>query len=102
MDMSDHVPSDRTDANRLSLETAGAPRFGFLDHTNPRYAVPAWATLDGLARPVETCALSALLPQRRTPSAPRGAIRALIAFALMGQVAYASQEAIPNIASLFC
>jgi hypothetical protein len=104
MKHTDHMTPGQTDANRLG-NAAGLrseQRFGFLDHHNPRYAVPAWATLDGLARPAAECSLSSLRRGHRLAGVARGTVKAAVAFALLGQVAYAPQDAFPALASLFC
>lgn len=74
-----------------------APRFGFLDQSNPRYAVPAWATLEGLGTPEPArCGTArSLLPRSR-------AVRAGLVIAVLGQAAYASQGVLPQIAGIFC
>ncbi len=104
MTRTDHMTPDQTDATRLgnAASLRSEQRFGFLDQHNPRYAVPAWATLDGLARPAAECGLTSLRRGRRVSAVARGTAKAAIAFALLGQVAYASQDAFPVLASLFC
>jgi hypothetical protein len=104
MTHTDHMTPDQTDAQRSrdADSLRSEQRFGFLDQHNPRYAVPAWATLDGLARPATECGLSSLRRGRRLSAVARGTAKAAVAFALLGQVAYASQDAFPALASLFC